>query len=117
VQGGLAQTTSAPPLRGKNAPAGSKNTTAWLYCSTPGGRRKVPGAEGIIPVQIVVAGPEGVELHLCRGRVEPEAHGRYITFQMAKVAVPRQMFADVLSSIARLHENQGVCPPTSARSF
>ena len=29
-------------------------------------------------------------------------HGRYVTFQMAEVAVPRQMFADILSLIARL---------------
>src|SRR3954471_9955017 len=29
-------------------------------------------------------------------------HGRYTTFQMAEVAVPRQMFADILSLIARL---------------
>jgi hypothetical protein len=30
------------------------------------------------------------------------SHGRYVTFQMAEVAVPRQMFADILSLIARL---------------
>ena len=24
------------------------------------------------------------------------SHGRYVTFQMAEVAVPRQMFADIL---------------------
>src|SRR5215204_6108883 len=30
------------------------------------------------------------------------SHGRYITFQLAEVAVPRQMFADILSLIARL---------------
>jgi hypothetical protein len=29
-------------------------------------------------------------------------HGRYVTFQMAKVAVSRQMFAEILSLIARL---------------
>jgi hypothetical protein len=29
-------------------------------------------------------------------------HGRYVTFQMAEVAVSRQMFADILSLIARL---------------
>ena len=31
------------------------------------------------------------------------SHGRYVTFQMAEVAVPRQMFAEILSLIARLH--------------
>jgi hypothetical protein len=30
------------------------------------------------------------------------AHGRYVTFQMAEVAVPRQMFQEILSLIARL---------------
>jgi len=30
------------------------------------------------------------------------SHGRYITFQMAEVAVPRKMFAEILSLIARL---------------
>jgi hypothetical protein len=29
-------------------------------------------------------------------------HGRYVTFQLAEVVVPRQMFADILSMIARL---------------
>ena len=33
--------------------------------------------------------------------------GRYETFQLAEVAVPRQMFADILSLIARLRR-----PPT-----
>jgi hypothetical protein len=36
-------------------------------------------------------------------------HGRYVTFQMAEVAVPRQMFADILSLIARLR-----APPVPA---
>jgi hypothetical protein len=30
------------------------------------------------------------------------SHGRYVAFQLAEVAVPRQMFADILSPIARL---------------
>jgi hypothetical protein len=30
------------------------------------------------------------------------SHGRYVTFQMAEVAVSRQMFADILSLFARL---------------
>ena len=30
------------------------------------------------------------------------SHGRYVTFQMAEVAVPRQMFQEILSLIARL---------------
>jgi hypothetical protein len=30
------------------------------------------------------------------------SHGRYVTFQLAEVAVPRQLFAEILSLIARL---------------
>jgi hypothetical protein len=30
------------------------------------------------------------------------SHGRYVTFHMAEVAVPRQMFQEILSLIARL---------------
>jgi DDE family transposase len=30
------------------------------------------------------------------------SHGRYVTFQMAEVAVSRQMFQEILSLIARL---------------
>ena len=30
------------------------------------------------------------------------SHGRYVTFQLAEVAVSPQMFADILSLIARL---------------
>jgi hypothetical protein len=30
------------------------------------------------------------------------SHGRYVTFQMAEMAVSQQMFADILSRIARL---------------
>jgi len=37
------------------------------------------------------------------------SHGRYVTFQMAEVAVPRQMFAEILSPIARLQ-----APPAPA---
>ena len=37
------------------------------------------------------------------------SHGRYLTFQMAVVAVPRLMFAEILSPIARLR-----APPAPA---
>jgi hypothetical protein len=37
------------------------------------------------------------------------SHGRYVTFQMAEVAVPRQMLAEILSLIARLQ-----APPAPA---
>jgi hypothetical protein len=37
------------------------------------------------------------------------SHGRYVTFQMAEVALSRHMFADILSLIARLR-----APPAPA---
>jgi hypothetical protein len=37
------------------------------------------------------------------------SHGRCVTFQMAEVGVPRQMFQEILSLIARLR-----APPTPA---
>jgi hypothetical protein len=37
------------------------------------------------------------------------SHGRYVTFQMAEVAVPRQMFKDILMLITRLR-----APPVPA---
>jgi hypothetical protein len=37
------------------------------------------------------------------------SHNRYVTFQMAEVAVLRQMFAEILSLIARLR-----APPAPA---
>jgi hypothetical protein len=35
------------------------------------------------------------------------SHGRYATFQMAQVAVPRQMFMEILSLIGRLRAPPG----------
>ncbi len=32
-------------------------------------------------------------------------HGRYVTFQMAEVAIPRDLFADILRRIDRLRPN------------
>ena len=37
------------------------------------------------------------------------SHGRYVTFQLAEVAVPRQMFAEILLLVARLR-----APPAPA---
>ena len=37
------------------------------------------------------------------------AHGRYVAFQMAEVAIPRNLFADILQLIAELRP-----PPNAA---
>ena len=44
-------------------------------------------------------------------------HGRYVTFQMAEVAVSRQMFADILSLIARLRAPPAPAGATEGRSL
>jgi hypothetical protein len=38
------------------------------------------------------------------------SHGRYVTFQMAEVAVPRQMFQEILHLIARLRPPRSPSP-------
>ncbi len=38
------------------------------------------------------------------------AHGRYVAFQMAEVAIPRDLFADILRLIAELRP-----PPNAAK--
>ena len=44
-------------------------------------------------------------------------HGRYVTFQMAEVAVSRQMFADILSLIAGLRASPAPAyRPTGAKT-
>jgi hypothetical protein len=43
------------------------------------------------------------------GKGKVTSRDRYVTFQMAKIAVPRQMFVDILSLIARLR-----APPAPA---
>ena len=37
------------------------------------------------------------------------SHGRYVTFQLAEVAVPRRLFAEILALIARMR-----APPAPA---
>ncbi len=38
------------------------------------------------------------------------AHGRYVTFQMAEVAIPRTPFADILRLIAQLRQPPDLAP-------
>jgi hypothetical protein len=38
------------------------------------------------------------------------SHGRYIAFQMAKVAIPRQMFQEILRLIAELRPQPPPAP-------
>jgi hypothetical protein len=56
-----------------------------------------------------VAEDPGLREKLIKIGAKVVSHGRYVTFQMARVAVPRQMFADILMLIARLR-----APPASA---
>jgi hypothetical protein len=54
-------------------------------------------------------GGNGRELRERFGGKPGLSHGRYVTFQMAEVAVSRQIFADILLLIARLR-----APPAPA---
>jgi Transposase DDE domain group 1 len=38
------------------------------------------------------------------------SHGRYVAFQMAEVAIPRNLFADILRLIAELRQPPDVAP-------
>ena len=37
-------------------------------------------------------------------------HAKYVTFQLAEVAVPRQLFASILKRIGRLCQSPALCP-------
>ena len=37
-------------------------------------------------------------------------HSKYVTFQLAEVAVPRQLFAAILERIGRLAMQPALCP-------
>jgi len=39
---------------------------------------------------------------LIKIRAKVVRHGQYVTFQLAEVAIPRDLFADILSRIDRL---------------
>jgi hypothetical protein len=43
------------------------------------------------------------------------SHGRYITFQMAEVAIPRGLFADILRLIVDLRAPPNPAPARTAR--
>src|SRR5207302_10604110 len=64
--------------------------------------------DGKIPIQVVGHCPAAATLDRQSLRLAYR-YGRYVTFQMAEVAVPRQMFQDILSLIARLR-----APPAPA---
>ncbi len=78
------------------------------------GRTAVGGGELPFPIRLVVAASKlNPDVSAARDadqdRREGFSRGRYVTFQMAEVAVPRQMFAEILSLIARLR-----APPAPA---
>ena len=37
-------------------------------------------------------------------------HAKYVTFQLAEVAVPRQLFASILERIGRFENSPALCP-------
>jgi hypothetical protein len=45
------------------------------------------------------------------------SHGRYVAFQMAEIAIPRNLFAEILRLIAELRPPPAAAPTWSARLF
>jgi len=85
----LSATPIAPPKRAGNPSNGAAPTAR---ASSPGGRV----ASGQAPQTVLTA-------HRLRSRLAPKWSATAATmFQMAEVAVPRQMFHDILRLIARL---------------
>jgi hypothetical protein len=63
------------------------------------------------------AGDAGADQRLVADEPEGEAdgakivsHGRYVAFQMAEVAIPRNLFADILRLIAQLRPPPNAAP-------
>ena len=49
-----------------------------------------------------LATPGPIEEKLIKIRANVVSHGRYVAFQIAEVAIPRGLFADILRMIAEL---------------
>jgi len=58
--------------------------------------------------KLVADEPEGEADQDWRGKVV--SHGRYVAFQMAEVAIPRQMFQEILRLIAELRPQPSPAP-------
>ena len=57
--------------------------------------------------ELVANEPEG---ETDQDRCEVVSHGRYVAFQMAEVAIPRQMFQEILRLIAELRPQPPPAP-------
>jgi len=73
-------------------------------------RPRLSSAAPVSPDLAFVARDAQLEAVSTPVRPPDEVGGRYVAFQMAEIAVPRQMLADILSLIARLR-----APPAPAR--
>ncbi len=69
-----------------------------LALTTSGGERLAEARTGKNRRHLLV----GLLRQSVFGRAKVASHGRYVTFQMAEVAVPRRMFQEILSLIAQL---------------
>jgi hypothetical protein len=55
-----------------------------------------------LPKEVAHWSPTTLREKLVKIGAKAVAHGRYVTFQMAEVAVPRDLFRDILRRIDRL---------------
>src|SRR5262245_35377632 len=88
-----------PDVRGQRraAPASCARLQSWEFLAHTGDA----GAD-----QGLVADEE----RLIKIGAKVVSHGRYIAFQMAEVAIPRQMFQDILRLIAELRPQPPPAP-------
>ena len=70
---------------------------------------KLPRPSSTLPFSTIAGSIIGHRGGVIKIGAKVVSHGRYVTFQMAEVAVPRQMLADILSLIAPLR-----APPAPA---
>jgi hypothetical protein len=54
--------------------------------------------------------PTGLKEKLIKIGAKVVSHGRYVAFQMAEVAIPRQMFQEILRLIAELRPQPPPAP-------
>ena len=98
---GLARLDSRSPAKKSSQNAGhfphwEQPLRAWAY-NLGNFMRTLPMPETAEPWSLT-----GLIEKLIKIGAKVASHGRYVTFRMAEVAVPRQMFAEITSLIARL---------------
>jgi hypothetical protein len=101
-------------------PQKSARSLRWTGCdlagSCPSQKAKPQAAGGALAVSIGrtaghLGGALGVSIDRTAGHLgDGDNRGRYVAFQMAEVAIPRQMFQEILRLIAELRPQPPPAP-------